>query len=914
MELAGRSAECARLDRLLAAAQTGQSAVLVVRGDSGIGKTALLDYAAERGLGWRVVRAVGVEAEMELPFAGLHQLCAALLERLERLPQPQHEALASAFGLSAAARPDRFLIGLAVLSLLSDAAEETPLLCLIDDAQWLDRSSAQVLAFVSRRLQVEPVVILFAEREPGGLDELVRLPEMRLQGLSDRSSRELLASVVSGPLDERVYGRLLAEARGNPLALLELPREYLLATFAGGFERPDDLPLPGRIEAGYRRRVGQLPAATQQLLLAAAAEPTGDPMLLWRSAMELGIPPAALAPAEADGLLEVGVRVAFRHPLLRSAIYRGAPAEQRRDAHRALAAATDGEVDPDRRAWHRANATLVPDEDVASELESSAARGQARGGLASAAALLQHAAALTPDPRRRASRALNAARAKQLSGSPQAALALISAAAAGPLDGRDHAMSLRLEGQIALDMRRAGEALPLLLDAAGRLASLDPDLARETHLEALRAALIGGRLGGGVREPAKAARRLQPRSGTPRGVDLLLDGLAIRFTDGYAAGAPLLKQALAAVEQEGGGVGQDARWPLLARRVAPDLFDDDTWEALATRGVRIVRQAGALGVLPLALNNLATVRTIQGDLDSAEVLLEEADAIADATGTARIVFGRVSLAGYRGDEARASRLIGESEPAAVARGEGVVLTSSEHARSVLHNGLGQYEAALLCAESAGAQDELALPNLSLAELVEAATGSGRTEVATSALEALSERTRAAGTEWSLGIEARCRALLSEGENAEQLYHQAIQRLGRTRMRVELARAHLVFGEWLRRERRRTDAREHLRTAHQMLVGMGVGAFAERARRELSATGDTTGGRAAEARDELTAQELQIARLAGDGRTNPEIGAELFISPRTVEWHLGKVFAKLGVTSRRAVGGALGTRADPGSRA
>jgi DNA-binding CsgD family transcriptional regulator/tetratricopeptide (TPR) repeat protein len=902
--LAGRGAEKARLDRLLADARAGQSAVLVLRGEPGIGKTALLGYAAKRAASFQVARAAGVESEMELPFAGLHQLCGPMLGGLGRLPPPQRDALGTAFGLSSGTQPDRFLVGLAVLSLLSDTAGKRPLLCLIDDAQWLDRSSAQVLAFVARRLQAESVVLLFAERESAELDELAGLPDLPLRELPDDSARELLASALSGPLDDRVRNRILAEARGNPLALLELPHELSPATLAGGFGLPDGLPLPGRIEASFLRRTRQLPAATQRLLLMAAAEPTGEPALLWRAAGMLGIPVEAVGPAQADGLLDLGTQVAFRHPLLRSAIYRAADADERRSAHLALAVATNAESDPDRRAWHRAHATLALDEDVAGELERSAGRAQARGGLAAAAAFLERAAALTPDPGRCARRALAAARYKQLAGAPQEALTLLGTAAAGPLGDFDRAMLQRLHGQIALDLRRGGDAVPLLLDAARQLEPLDPALARETYLEALRAASIAGRLGGGVLEAAEAARRAPSPEGMPRAADLLLEGLAVRFTDGYAVGAPLLKRALSAVRDQGRSGGQDVRWPWIARRVAPDLFDDDAWDELATRNVQIARDAGALTVLPLALHLLAQMHIFGGDLDTAAALLDEGDAIADATGTAPMAFGRLLLAGYRGDEAQASVLIEASESRAIARGEGVVISFAELARAVLHNGLGQYQMALGPAQSVSAQDELMLSVWSLPELVEAAARCGRTALAADALERLCERTQAAGTEWALGTEAHARALLSDGEPAERLYQEAIQRLGRSRMRPALARAHLLYGEWLRRDNRRRDAREQLRTAYDGFTAMGMEAFAERARRELLPTGETMRKRTVQTRYELTPQEMQIARLAGDGLTNPEIAAQLFVSARTVEWHLRKVFSKLGISSRRELRRAL----------
>jgi DNA-binding NarL/FixJ family response regulator len=904
VSLAGRRAECERVDQLLTGAHAGRSAVLVLRGEAGIGKTALLRYAAERAADARVVRAVGVESEMELPFAGLHQLCAPLLRRLERLPAPQQEALGTAFGIIVGARPDRFLIGLAVLSLLSDAGEDRPLICLVDDAQWLDRSSAQVLAFVARRLAEESVVLFVAERDSGDIDEFARLPDLRLQGLTNGHARELLSSVLTTPLDESVREQIVAETRGNPLALLELPRDVSPAELAGGFGLPSEQALPSRIEDSFRQRVQQLPLDTQRLLLVAAAEPTGEPALLLRAVSQLGVPLEAAAPAEADGLLELGPRVAFRHALLRSAIYRGASAAERRAAHEALAAATDVELDPDRRAWHRAQATLLADEDVAVDLELSAERAQARGGMAAAAAFLERAATLTPERGQRVRRTLAAAEAKQLAGAPQAALTLLATVAAGPLSESDHATLQRLQGQIALDLRRGNDAVPLLLDAARLLEPLDPHLARETHMDALRAASISGRLGGGMLDAAEAARNAPPPRGTPRGLDLLLDGLALRFTDGYAASAPSLKQALTAVRAEGALAGQDVRWPWFARRVAPDLFDDETWNALAVRNVQMAREQGALAVLPLALNYLAQLRIFEGELDAAAALVNEADAIADATNNEPIAVARGLLAACRGDETHAASVIEADDSAARARGEGVVLTFSEHARAVLNNGLGRYDAALAPAASASAQDELGVSVWSLPELVEAAARTGKAELAASALERLTERTRVAGTNYAHGIEARARALVAKDGSVEELHREAIERLGACRVALELARAHLLYGEWLRRAKRRADARGQLLAAHEMFASMRTDAFAARAGRELLATGGETRKRSAETRDQLTAQETQIAQLARDGLSNPEIAAQLFISPRTVEYHLHKVFGKLAISSRGQLTRAL----------
>ncbi len=895
--LAGRGTECARLDQLLTEAQLGRSAVLVVRGEPGIGKSAVLEYARQHAGNRRVLSATGVEWEVELPFAGLHQLCAGLLDRRDLLPAPQRDALATAFGLSSGGeQPDRFLVSLAVLGLLSDAADDSPILCLVDDVQWLDRSSAQVLAFVARRLAAESVVLLLAERDPGRLKEFAGLPELRLDRLRDGAARQLLATAVAAPLDEHVRARVLAEARGNPLAVLELPRGLSPAMLAGGFGLPGNASVPATIEASFRRRVQQLPAATQRALLVAAADPTGELALFVRAAAKLGIAAGALAPAEVDELLELGLHVTFRHPLLRSAIYRAAPPVERRAAHGALAAATDPGSDPDRRAWHRAHAIAGPDEDVARELDVSAARARARGGLAAAAAFLERSAALTSDPALRARRALEAAASKHLAGAPQDALRLLASAAVGPLDALDRARLKLLQGEI-LDLRRTADALPLLLDAARQLERLDISLSRDAYLAALRAAGTAGRLGPGREKVARAALQAPRESDQPRAVDRLVDGLAVRFTEGYVAGAPALWRALTALAEDGERNDVSVRWPWFARRVAPDLFADDTWHYLATRSIQLAREAGALGVLPIALSNLAHLRCLEGELTGAAALLDEADDIATATGAEPLVIERLSLAGFRGFEADAVVLFEAIEPAAIARREGLVLSFSEHARAVLYNGLGRYEGALVPAQSASERDEVLAAVWSLPELVEAASRAGEPGVASDAVERLSERTRAAGTDWALGIEARSRALVSDTEVAEPLYREAIDRLGRTRLALELARARLLYGEWLRRDRRRIDAREQLRCAQEMFTAMGAEAFAARAGRELLATGETARKRAAETRDELTAQELQIAQFARDGLSNAEIGARMFISPRTVEYHLRKVFTKLAINSR-----------------
>jgi DNA-binding CsgD family transcriptional regulator len=904
--LRGRHSECEVLDRVLAGVRAGESQVLVVRGEAGVGKSALLAYLLAGASGCRIARAAGVESEVELAFAGLHQLCAPFLDRLDRLPGPQREALGTAFGLGAGEPPDRFLVGLAVLSLLAEVAEEGPLLCLIDDAQWLDRVSAQTLAFVARRLLAESVAVVFAVREPTEEQELAGLPELLVTGLSGEHARALLDSVISGPVDERVRERVLAETRGNPLALLELPRGMTPAELAFGFGTPDAMPLTSRIEAGFLRRLEPLPVQTRQLLLTAAVEPIGDTALLWRAAERLGIDGNAAAPAGAAGLIEIGARVRFRHPLVRSAAYRAASAQDRQAVHRALAEVTDPELDPDRRAWHRAHAATGPDDVVASELEHSAGRAQERGGLAAAAALLEESARLTLDPERRARRALAAAQTKHQAGEPDAALALLAMAQAGPFDELQQARVDLLRAKIAFAVRRGNDSPPLLLKAAQRLEPLDIGLARETYLEAFSSALIVGRLsrGASMMEVAAAAQRAPAAPAPARACDLLLDGLTSLTIEGRAAGTPLLQQALQAFRSENVSTEEELRWLWLAGRVAQALWDDESWELLCARHVSVTRQTGALTVLPIALRSRIFVHGLWGQLDEGAALAEEAVVVSEASGTRLAAYGTVALAALRGGEAEALRLIDATIKDVLSRGEGMGLSISYFATALLDNGHGRYAQALTAAQSACEHDDLGVLVWALTELVEAAVRSGELATATAALERLSLSTRASASDWALGIEARSRALVNEGDAAEALYREALERLGRTRVRVELARAHLLYGEWLRREGRRMDARAQLRSAHEQFSAMGVEGFGERARRELLATGETARKRTPETRDDLTAQEAQIARLASDGRTNPEIGAELFISPRTVEWHLRKVFAKLDVSSRKQLRDAL----------
>ncbi|CAJ1506841.1 AAA family ATPase [[Mycobacterium] holstebronense] len=897
--LRGRDAECEQLRETLAAARGGRSQVLVLRGEAGIGKTVLLDYLAESAPDFHVIRAAGVESDMELAFAGLQQLCAPVADGIDLLPEPQREALAIAFGMSSGSAPDRFLVGLAVLGLLAGVATRQPVLCLIDDAQWLDRVSAQTLGFVARRLRAEPVALVCALREP--VDGLTGLPKLMLRGLADADARAVLESALPGRIDSQVADRIVAETHGNPLALLELPRGLSAAELAGGYYRPDVVPVAGQIERHYLARVHALPDDAQRLLLLAAAEPVGDAALLLRAAGESGLAAAAIAPAEEAGLIEVGARVRFRHPLVRSAIYRAASLEERRDAHRALAQATDPAHDPDRRAWHRAHAAPGPDESVAAELERSADRAALRGGTAAAAAFLARATELTPDPLRRGSRALDAAEAKREVAEIDAAAVLLGTAELAPLDELQRARLARMRAQLAFTRGRGSGHTSTVLDsvhqffsAASRLEPIDAVMAQETLLEAVSAAMYAGRaFGAQVRQHTAAALAAGVRTNRP--ADLLLLALTTRISAGCQAGLEPLRAAIAALTPN---TWSWQAFPIGYEAAVHDVWDDQAWYRIANDAVRVATDTGALAMLPVALTTRAGVHVQAGEFAAARALIADADALSAASGQTPVRYHALALAAWTGEEAAATALIDAAARSGAARGEGRIIALIGYASAVLNNGLGRYQSACEALRRVLEYEDLGLYGWNLAELVEAGVRGGELTLAAEALAQLAERTTVSGTDWGLGVLARSRALLCDGPAAEDHYVEAVERLERTRIAVDLARAHLVYGEWLRREKRRGDARRQLRTAHEMFTGFGAQAFAQRSRRELQVIGDKVSGKAAPGGDVMTPQERQIAELAGAGLTNVEIGAQLFISAHTVEWHLRKVFAKLGIRSRR----------------
>jgi DNA-binding CsgD family transcriptional regulator len=892
---------------LLQAARDGEGGVLVIHGDPGVGKTALLDSAVQSADGFRTVSAVGVEGEMELPFAALQQLCAPILQFDTRLPELQRDALSVAFGVSFGPAPDAFLIGLATLGLLSEAAEAQPLLCIIDDAQWLDSASRKSLTFAARRAFAEKIAFLFAARRLD--DGLATLPALPLGPLPHGDARELMRSVIPAPLDERVLDRLVVETHGNPLAIIEFPRGLAPSQLAGGFGLPTALALTEQIEQTFTRRLADLPAGAKELLLLASADPSGDPVLLSRATERMGLPQDTGALLETEGLLEIGAGVAFRHPLVRSAVYAAAQPGERRDAHRVLAEAIDAQLDPDRQAWHRAQAAVAPDEAVALELERSAARARSRGGIAAGAAFLERAAALSVDPLDRATRALAAAKAKYEAGFLQEALDLIASVETPETNGRQRVMAELLTGQVTLAARRGGEASPTLLHAARSLEPIDPQLARETYVEAFSSTLFAGSLAGtpSVVDVAEAAIA-SPAPPVTGATDLLVEGLARWFTDSYAAAAPVLKHALHAFLDDTSPQPVGALRLSMATWAAAELWDEEAWIRLAEEQLSRARTSGELTATPSALGNRSIIHAMCGELATAAALVEEQEAIREAAAMAPTANGALWLPAWAGHEAELKEISQVVSSDARARQEGYALAVIDLVSAVLYNGLGRHEEATAAVRTSPEDaHRLASPIAAVVELIEAASLAGDRPLAERALERVLERTEVAQSTWARATAARSRALLATPEHQDDLYREAIDRFSETRLRVDLARTHLLYGEALLRRGGRAEARAQLRSAHELFTRLGTAAFAERARRQLQAAGGRAATKAAvngEQAIDLTPRETRIARLAAEGHTNREIGTRLFLSASTVEYHLRSVFRKLGVRSRTQLTGMV----------
>jgi DNA-binding CsgD family transcriptional regulator len=909
--LRGRIDERAALDRLVTEVRTGHSATLVVRGDAGVGKSALLRYVAEQAPDFRIAEIAGVECEMELAYAALHQLCAPMLGHLQVLPEPQQVALSIAFGLTSGNAPDPFLVGLATLTLLAQVAGDRPLLCLIDDAQWFDDASGQVLGFVARRLGAESIAMIIAVREWRDPRPFAGLPEVVIGGLSPKDARALLAAVVPGHLDTSVRDRIVAETGGNPLALLELPRGMSSAELAAGLGLPGGRGVTIQIEDHYIKRVQALPESTQRLMLLAAADAVGEAATVWQAARNLGIPSDAAAAAADEQLLEIGTRVNFRHPLVRSAVYRAASADDRRAVHRALAEATDPHEDADRRAWHRAHAAAGPDKEIADELEVCAGRAQTRGGLVAAAALLERSARLSSDLTTRVERLLSAAQAKLQAGAFEGAMSLLAEAEFETNDEFARARIDLLRGLVASASNAGSEASLQLLKAARRLEPIDVGLARQTYLDAWGAALFAGHLAspyGDIVEVSRAARAA-PRPPLPMGpFDELLDGFSTLITHGRSAAAPTLQNAVYALVTADQAVGEWLHWGVLAAAAAVTLWDFESWDATSSRHVEFSRDFGALALLSIALSGREMIAAWRGEFEAAAALVAEDNAMKQATGSQIAPYGGMLLAAYEGRTDEAFALIAATTADSIQRGEGLGVDLARWAAAILNNSISAYAQALAYASPSSSEiPGLYISTWMLPERIEAAVRCGQPELAADALQEFLDTANTGESDWGRGIEARSEALVAAGDDAERFYREAIERLSRTQVRTELARAHLLFGEWLRRENRGLDAREQLRIAYDMFVRMPAYAFAERARLELIATGEHVRKRQDDTRTDLTSQEEHIARLARDGRTNPEIAAELYISARTVEWHLRKVFTKLKISSRRELKDALPSR-------
>ncbi len=909
--LVGRAADCRALESMVQAVSRGLSRSMVIVGEPGIGKTSLLQYAARTAGGLRAVSIAGVESELRLGFAAVHRMLVPYLDRIGTLPAPQRDALRSAFGLAAGPPADRFLVGLGALTLFAEVAAEQPLIWLVDDAQWLDRESLEVLGFVGRRLYADSIGLLFGAREPSpGLMALDGLPARHLGGLEPAAARALLATTVSGPLNARVAARIITETGGNPLALLEVAGLLRPDQLAGRSPLPQWLPVGRRMQGHFLRQVKMLPADTGSLLLLASAASNGDPAALWRAAARLGLGPDAAEPAVAQDIVSLEPRVAFRHPLIRSAVYEGARPGDRRKIHDALASIAERDGYPDQAAWHRAAAAVVPDADVAADLERSAARAERRGGYVAQAAFLARAAELTPGAGDRAVRLFAAAQAHLVAGDGPLAEASLDQAAPRLDEAGMHVAAQRLRASIAVFFSRHKDAPALLLGTVGAVDPPDGPLIRELLFEAMQAALVARQYTSGTTPVDVAKAALQaPRDPAlpPTVTDLLLDGFATRTAVGYAPAVPWLRSAVAAlsVAEKTAQVGIPAT--ILGWFAADDLWDDQGRQVALERAEAIQRRHGALGALRITLAGLTTGEAWAGRPGEAEARYLEAAEISSLIGVPAPATTGVllELRAWQGREQESRALAEMTAQWGQDRGAAILEVFALMGLTILELGLGRYAEALSWGVRIYDDDPPGFGNRILPEIVEAAARSGEHRAARAALGRLTDRATASGTPWALGMLARSRALLAHKSDAENFYRQSLAHLSDTSVRTELARAHLLYGEWLRRQKRRRDARSQLRTACDMFDAMGASAFASRTRGELLAAGDHPHQPAERPGPDLTPQEAQVARLAAAGATNAEIATHLFVTASTVEYHLSKVFRKLGITSRRQLAMALG---------
>jgi len=903
MQLLGREEEQSSILRNIEAARSGFSAVLALRGEAGIGKTALLDFAVEQSPDLQVARISGSEWEMGLGYSGLHQLTLPFLGGLEVLPAPQRNALRSAFGMDFGSEPNRFMVALATLTLLAEVASERPLLCVIDDAHWIDEDSAGALAFVARRLHADRVAMLFGLREIREyLPMFEGLPALELSGLAEKPARELLGSVVHGRIGKRVADRIVSETRGNPLGLIALGGELSAEKVSSGSPL-EILPISERLEQRFLRDVRALSQPDQALLLAAAADPTLDNDRLCRAGAVLGFENPEASEAGVGQLLDLGPPIAFRHPLIRSAVYYGSSTTDRRRTHEVIASLIDSDTDPDRWAWHLGAAAIGPDEDTAAVLQQAAERGRSRGGFSGSAGLLTRAAELTPNEHRRAERFLAAASATVMAGVPQRSQSLLDLALPGLDSPAELAEALRVRGA-TLRLLFDPAAVSALVEAARALEPYDIREARDTWLAALEAEVLAQHdmTGSSLRSVAAEALKVPEDSQNAGSMgDLLLKGIASRIAIGHSTAVPMLREAIAMMCTDGpyGEPNLPSPW-WLGDIACRELWDDSSRREILHRLTAACRDRGALFSLSIALLAQFERETWVGHFDLAEALFVEGRDITTDIGMEVMLWDlfKVTLLGWRGLDAETRLVVAQSEALSESAGIGALLHHAYTGLVILELGGGKYEEALRYAQRIYDDDPPGYGTQILPELVEAGVRSGHMEMAMAALDRLSDRVKMAGTPLALGILSRSRALVESGENAETLFRESIAQLAGTESAPEVARARLLYGEWLRREKRRVEARTELHLAYEAFDTLGANAFAERTRIELKATGAEARKRSAGTLNDLTPQEEQVARFAASGSTNPEIAAQMFLSASTVEYHLRKVFRKLGLTSRR----------------
>ena len=918
--LLGRHGEREAIDELLAAARDGQSGVLMLTGEPGIGKTRLLEYAAAAAADLTVVWLIGVESETQLGFGALHRLLRPFLDRVPGLPAPQRDALSTAFGLSGSEPPDRYLVGLATLTMLSALAADQPVVCLVDDVHWLDRESAEALAFTARRLHADSLALIFGGRaqaarpEVGAQAAFATLAAHCLGGLEPLDARALLALGVEGSLDPAVADRLVAGTGGNPLALIELTIQLSPEQLAGVAPLPARLPVSRMLDAHFRAAISALPADARTLLLLIAAAPADDAPLIWRAAGKLGLSARAADVAVERGMLTRESQPAFRHPLLRSAVYAYADPGQRRQVHAALAAACDAVGDAERSAWHRAEAAAGPDDRVAAGLETAAELARTRGGYSEQALFLSRAAELTTAPERRAERLLAAADAHLISGDPAAAGIMLDMATAHLNDPVPRARALRTRALIEMFHVRVASVPAMLLDAVAELGARDPGMTWDLLFEAMYAALMAREHVSGTTlvDVAKATAGAWHDPGAPDwSADLLMEGLARRVAEGHATAAPVLRTALARLRASAELKESGIPLAVLVSWAADELWDIDTLHELADRLAAVDRSQGALYALGMTLLVAAHGEIVAGRFAEADAYYAQADDFFAATGfPADGVINRALLLAWSGREGELRAALAGMVNLTGSSRAGHMLKTGLHALAVLDLGLGRYQSALDHALTVFGDDPPAVGNLVLPLVVEAGVRTGHHETAVAALTRMAERAQAADTPWGLGLLARCRALMSTDQHAEARYRESVELLSQVPVALDLAHTRLLFGEWLRRRRRRVEARAHLRAAYQRFDSCGAAPFAERARAELLATGEHVRKRTISAPSELTPQERQVAILAARGNTNAEIASRLFITVSTVEFHLNKVFRKLGISSRRQIASRLERAEEP----